>query len=157
MDLARDSESHGPQRRSTCSAKLPPAPQRTSPCDGFFVYLPIYQEGEPREASVSAGGPSEGSSLDLSRATSCWMGSSRILRPADRFRSLRRRNTAPNTLLYDRDGIRRDEKKRNEFLIDEESHIEVAGREWTLYFTTLPAFEEGAERNLPPSYSPAAC
>jgi serine phosphatase RsbU (regulator of sigma subunit)/anti-sigma regulatory factor (Ser/Thr protein kinase) len=26
----------------------------------------------------------------------------------------------------------------------------VAGREWSLYFTTLPAFEEGAESNLPP-------
>jgi serine phosphatase RsbU (regulator of sigma subunit)/anti-sigma regulatory factor (Ser/Thr protein kinase) len=57
---------------------------------------------------------------------------------------------ASSPLLYDRDGIRRDEKKRNEFLFFKESRIEVAGRQWTLYFTTLPAFEAGAESNLPP-------
>jgi serine phosphatase RsbU (regulator of sigma subunit)/anti-sigma regulatory factor (Ser/Thr protein kinase) len=59
-------------------------------------------------------------------------------------------SVASSPLLYDRDGIRRDEKKRNEFLFSKESRIQVAGREWTLYFTTLPAFEQGAESNLPP-------
>jgi serine phosphatase RsbU (regulator of sigma subunit)/anti-sigma regulatory factor (Ser/Thr protein kinase) len=70
--------------------------------------------------------------------------------PAIDFEAYDGRSTASSPLLYDRDGIRRDEKKRDEFLFSRESRIEVAGREWTLYFTTLPAFEEGAESNVPP-------
>jgi light-regulated signal transduction histidine kinase (bacteriophytochrome) len=30
-----------------------------------------------------------------------------------------------------------------------QSHSSVAGREWTLYFATLPGFDKGAESNLP--------
>ncbi|MEW6637051.1 MAG: CHASE domain-containing protein, partial [Actinomycetota bacterium] len=53
------------------------------------------------------------------------------------------------SLLYDEDGVRRagDEEERS--LFETERRIEVAGREWTLYFSTLPAFEQNAQRDLP--------
>ena len=50
MDLARDSESRGPQKAVYVLGEAPDG----STADlalrrGFFVYLPIYQEGEPLE------------------------------------------------------------------------------------------------------------
>ncbi len=152
MDLARDS---GEPRATEAVYVLGEAPAG-SIADlalrrGFFVYLPIYQEGEPlgsvAERRRALRGFIVGSFKSDELLDGIFKGS---FDPPIDFEVYDGGNTAPNTLLYDRDGIRRDEKKRNEYLIDEESHIEVAGREWTLYFTTLPAFEEGAERNLPP-------
>jgi serine phosphatase RsbU (regulator of sigma subunit)/CHASE1-domain containing sensor protein/anti-sigma regulatory factor (Ser/Thr protein kinase) len=152
MDLARDS---GEPRATKAVYVLGEAPAG-SIADlalrrGFFVYLPIYQEGEPRgsvaERRRALRGFIVGSFKSDELLDGIFKGS---FDPPIDFEVYDGGNTAPNTLLYDRDGIRRDEKKRNEFLFEEESHIEVAGREWTLYFTTLPAFEEGAESNLPP-------
>jgi serine phosphatase RsbU (regulator of sigma subunit)/CHASE1-domain containing sensor protein/anti-sigma regulatory factor (Ser/Thr protein kinase) len=152
MDLARDS---GEPRATKAVYVLGEAPAG-SIADlalrrGFFVYLPIYQEGEPlgsvAERRRALRGFIVGSFKSDELLDGIFKGS---FDPPIDFEVYDGGNTAPNTLLYDRDGIRRDEKKRNEFLFEEESHIEVAGREWTLYFTTLPAFEEGAESNLPP-------
>jgi serine phosphatase RsbU (regulator of sigma subunit)/CHASE1-domain containing sensor protein/anti-sigma regulatory factor (Ser/Thr protein kinase) len=152
MDLARDS---GEPRATKAVYVLGEAPAGST-ADlalrrGFFVYLPIYQEGEPLgsigERRRALRGFIVGSFKSDELLDGIFKGS---FDPPIDFEVYDGGNTAPNTLLYDRDGIRRDEKKGNEFLIDEESHIKVAGREWTLYFTTLPAFEEGAERNLPP-------
>jgi serine phosphatase RsbU (regulator of sigma subunit)/CHASE1-domain containing sensor protein/anti-sigma regulatory factor (Ser/Thr protein kinase) len=152
MDLARDS---GEPRATKAVYVLGEAPAG-SIADlalrrGFFVYLPIYQEGEPRgsvaERRRALRGFIVGSFKSDELLDGIFKGS---FDPPIDFEVYDGGNTASSTPLYDRDGIRRDEKKRNEFLFEEESHIEVAGREWTLYFTTLPAFEEGAESNLPP-------
>jgi serine phosphatase RsbU (regulator of sigma subunit)/anti-sigma regulatory factor (Ser/Thr protein kinase) len=152
MDLARDS---GEPRATKMVYVLGEAP-RNSTADlalqkGFVVYLPIYQEGEPQgsvtERRRALRGFIVGSFVSYELVDGIFKGS---FDPAIDFEVYDRGNSASSPSIYDRDGIRRDEKKRDEFLFFKESRILVAGREWTLYFTTLPAFEQGAESNLPP-------
>jgi serine phosphatase RsbU (regulator of sigma subunit)/CHASE1-domain containing sensor protein/anti-sigma regulatory factor (Ser/Thr protein kinase) len=152
MDLARDS---GEPRATKMVYVLDEAP-RNATADlalrrGFVVYLPIYQEGEPDgsvgERRRALRGFIVGSFISDELLGGIFKGS---FDPAIDFEVYDGGSPASSPLLYDRDGIRRDEKQSNEFLFSKESRIEVAGREWTLYFTTLPAFEEGAESNLPP-------
>ena len=152
MDLARDS---GEPRATKMVYVLGEAP-RNSTADlalqkGFVVYLPIYQEGEPQgsvgERRRALRGFIVGSFVSYDLVDGIFKGS---FDPAIDFEVYDRGNPASSPSIYDRDGIRRDEKKRDEFLFFKESRILVAGREWALYFTTLPAFEQGAESNLPP-------
>ena len=152
MDLARDS---GEPRATEMVYVLGEAP-RNSTADlalqkGFVVYLPIYQEGEPQgnvgERRRALRGFIVGSFVSNELVEGIFKGS---FDPAIDFEVYDGGNPASSPSIYDRDGIRRDEKKRDEFLFFKESRILVAGREWTLYFTTLPAFEQGAESNLPP-------
>jgi CHASE1-domain containing sensor protein len=152
MDLARDSG----EPQATKMIYVLSEASRDSTADlalrqGFVVYLPIYQEGELPESvgerRRALRGFIVGSFISDELLDGIFKGS---FDPAIDFEVYDGRSTASSPLLYDRDGIRRDEKNRNEFLFSKESRIEVAGREWTLYFTTLPAFEEGAESNLPP-------
>jgi len=152
MDLARDSG----EPQATKMIYVLSEASRDSTADlalrqGFVVYLPIYQEGELPESvgerRRALRGFIVGSFISDELLDGIFKGS---FDPAIDFEVYDGGSTASSPLLYDRDGIRRDEKNRNEFLFSKESRIEVAGREWTLYFTTLPAFEEGAESNLPP-------
>ena len=152
MDLACDS---GEPRATEMVYVLGEAP-RNSTADlalqkGFVVYLPIYQEGEPQgnvgERRRALRGFIVGSFVSNELVDGIFKGS---FDPAIDFEVYDGGNPASSPSIYDRDGIRRDEKKRDEFLFFKESRILVAGREWTLYFTTLPAFEQGAESNLPP-------
>jgi serine phosphatase RsbU (regulator of sigma subunit)/CHASE1-domain containing sensor protein/anti-sigma regulatory factor (Ser/Thr protein kinase) len=152
MDLARDSG--GPRATKMVYVLSEASPNSTADLalrQGFVVYLPIYQEGEPRgsvgERRRALRGFIFGSFISDQLLDGIFKGS---FDPATDFEVYDGGSTASSPLLYDRDGIRRDEKNRNEYLFSKESRIEVAGREWTLYFTTLPAFEEGADSNLPP-------
>jgi signal transduction histidine kinase len=55
-----------------------------------------------------------------------------------------------SSLLYDNDGIQRAGEEGYDPLFTDEEQTRVAGRDWTLYFATLPEFEKGvAESNLP--------
>ena len=152
MDLARDS---GEPRATKMVYVLSHAPPNSTADlalrPGFVVYLPIYQEGEPLgsvgDRRRALRGFIVGSFISDELLDGIFRGS---FDPAIDFEVYDGGSIASSQLLYDRDGIRRDEKKRNEFLFFKESRIEVAGRQWTLYFTTLPAFEAGAESNLPP-------
>ena len=152
MDLARDS---GEPRATKMVYVLSHAPPNSTADlalrPGFVVYLPIYQEGEPLgsvgDRRRALRGFIVGSFISDELLDGIFRGS---FDPAIDFEVYDGGSIASSQLLYDRDGIRRDEKKRNEFLFSKESRIEVARRQWTLYFTTLPAFEAGAESNLPP-------
>jgi serine phosphatase RsbU (regulator of sigma subunit)/CHASE1-domain containing sensor protein/anti-sigma regulatory factor (Ser/Thr protein kinase) len=152
MDLARDS---GEPRATKLVYVLGEAP-RNSTADlalreGFVVYLPVYQEGESRDTVAERRRTLRGFIVGTFRADKLFAHTfGRTFHPAIDFEVYDGEDAAASSLLYDRDGIRRDEKKRNEFLYFKESRILMAKREWTLYFTTLPAFEQGAERNLPP-------
>jgi serine phosphatase RsbU (regulator of sigma subunit)/CHASE1-domain containing sensor protein/anti-sigma regulatory factor (Ser/Thr protein kinase) len=151
MDLARDSgKPRATKMVYVLDEALPNATADLALRQGFVVYLPIYQEGEPLgsvgERRRALRGFIVGSFVSDELLDGIFKGS---FDPAIDFEVYDGGSTASSQLLYDRDGIRRDQKKQNEFLFFKESRIEVAGREWTLYFTTLPAFEEGAESNLP--------
>jgi serine phosphatase RsbU (regulator of sigma subunit)/CHASE1-domain containing sensor protein/anti-sigma regulatory factor (Ser/Thr protein kinase) len=151
MDLARDSG----EPRATKMVYVLDETRDNATADlalrrGFVVYLPIYQEGEPHgsvgERRRALRGFIVGTFISDELLGGIFKGS---FNPAIDFEVYDGGSAASSSLLYDRDGITRDEKKRNEFLFSKERRTEVAGREWTLYFTTLPAFEEGAESNLP--------
>jgi serine phosphatase RsbU (regulator of sigma subunit)/CHASE1-domain containing sensor protein/anti-sigma regulatory factor (Ser/Thr protein kinase) len=151
MDLARDSgEPRATRMVYVLSEAHPDSVANLALRRGFVVYLPIYQEGEPLgsvgERRRALRGFIVGSFVSDELLDGIFKGS---FDPAIDFEVYDGNSTASSPLLFDRNGIRRAEKKGTEFLFTRDSRIEVAGREWSLYFATLQAFEEGAESNLP--------
>ncbi|HEU4846647.1 MAG TPA: ATP-binding protein, partial [Rubrobacteraceae bacterium] len=69
--------------------------------------------------------------------------------PAIDFELYDSREVGSSERLYDSDGVQRAGKPEVETLFSEERQMEVAGREWSLYFATLPGFEKEAGSNLP--------
>jgi serine phosphatase RsbU (regulator of sigma subunit)/CHASE1-domain containing sensor protein/anti-sigma regulatory factor (Ser/Thr protein kinase) len=117
---------------------------------GFVVYLPIYQKGEPQGTVAERRRALQGFIIGCFVSEKLLDG---ILKgsfnPAIDFEVYDGEELASSPLLYDRDGIKRARQKGDESLFSKESRVEVAGREWSLYFATLPKFEKGAESNLP--------
>jgi serine phosphatase RsbU (regulator of sigma subunit)/CHASE1-domain containing sensor protein/anti-sigma regulatory factor (Ser/Thr protein kinase) len=117
---------------------------------GFVVYLPIYQKGVPlgtvAERRRTLQGFIVGRFVSDELLNGIFKGS---FDPAIDFEVYDGEDTASSPLLYDRDGIKRAGEKGGESLFSKESRVEVAGREWSLYFATLPRFEKGAESNIP--------
>ena len=151
MDRARDS---GSPRATKMVYVLSEAPAGHNADlalrPGFAVYLPIYQKGEPlgtvAERRRALQGFIVGSFISDELLGGVFKGS---FNPAIDFEVYDGKDPASSPLLYDHDGIKRVGEKGNETLFSEESRIAVAGREWSLYFATLPRFEEGAESSLP--------
>jgi serine phosphatase RsbU (regulator of sigma subunit)/anti-sigma regulatory factor (Ser/Thr protein kinase) len=151
MDRARDS---GSPRATKIVYVLSEAPAGHNADlalrPGFAVYLPIYQKGEPlgtvAERRRALQGFIVGSFISDELLGGVFKGS---FNPAIDFEVYDGKDPASSPLLYDHDGIKRGGEKGNETLFSEESRIAVAGREWSLYFATLPRFEEGAESSLP--------
>jgi serine phosphatase RsbU (regulator of sigma subunit)/CHASE1-domain containing sensor protein len=151
MDRARDS---GSPRATKMVYVLSEAPAGHNADlalrPGFAVYLPIYQKGEPlgivAERRRALQGFIVGSFISDELLGGVFKGS---FNPAIDFEVYDGKDPASSPLLYDHDGIKRGGEKGNETLFSEESSIAVAGREWSLYFATLPRFEEGAESSLP--------
>jgi light-regulated signal transduction histidine kinase (bacteriophytochrome) len=69
--------------------------------------------------------------------------------PAIDFELYDSREVGSSERLYDSDGVPRAGKPEVETRFSEERQVEVAGREWSLYFATLPGFEKAAGSNLP--------
>jgi serine phosphatase RsbU (regulator of sigma subunit)/CHASE1-domain containing sensor protein/anti-sigma regulatory factor (Ser/Thr protein kinase) len=139
---------------------------------GFVVYLPIYQKGEPlgtvAERRRALQGFIVGSFISDELLDGIFKGS---FHPLIDFEVYDGTNTESSPLLYDSDGILRGRMENEDnsassplfynrdrvspgeedkdTLFTEVSRVEVAGREWSLYFATLPQFEKGAESNLP--------
>jgi serine phosphatase RsbU (regulator of sigma subunit)/CHASE1-domain containing sensor protein len=151
MDRARDS---GSPRATKMVYVLSEAPAGHNADlalrPGFAVYLPIYQKGEPlgivAERRRALQGFIVGSCISDELLGGVFKGS---FNPAIDFEVYDGKDPASSPLLYDHDGIKRGGEEGNETLFSEESSIAVAGREWSLYFATLPRFEEGAESSLP--------
>jgi serine phosphatase RsbU (regulator of sigma subunit)/CHASE1-domain containing sensor protein/anti-sigma regulatory factor (Ser/Thr protein kinase) len=151
MDLARDSgEPQATQMVYVLSEAPPDSTTDLALRRGFFVYLPIYREGEPlgnvAERRHALRGFIVGSFVSDELLQGIFKGS---FDPAIDFEVYDGSNPASSPLLYDRDGIKRTTRRGHEPLFSAESRIAVAGREWTMYFATLSAFEKGAESNLP--------
>src|SRR3712207_3656884 len=116
----------------------------------FVVYLPIYQKGEPLGTVAARRRALQGFIIG------CFVSEELLDRtlkaafnPAIDFEVYDDAELASSPLLYDRDGIKRARQKGGESLFSKESRVQVAGREWSLYFATLPKFEKGAESNVP--------
>lgn len=174
MDQARDA---GTLQATKMVYVLTDAPQGSKATfalrPGFIVYLPVYGRGEPQgtvaERRSALQGFVVGTFVMDGLLGGIFKGS---FDPAIDFEVYDGKDPESGTLLYDRDGIRRAKEAGGEStatspftydsagtrpageqagdtLFAEESQIEVAGRDWSLYFATLPGFEEEAESNLP--------
>jgi signal transduction histidine kinase len=151
MDKARDSGS--PQATGTIIVLTAPSPGSSADLallPGFAVYLPVYREGEPQDTVAERRRALKGFVVGFFR----WDG---LLDgvfgggfdPAIDFELYDSREVGSSERLYDSDGVPRAGKPEVETRFSEERQMEVAGREWSLYFATLPGFEEEAGSNLP--------
>src|SRR5215218_1309509 len=151
MDRARDTgEPRATKRVNVLTETSPNSSADLALHTGFVVYLPVYMEGELQgtlaERRRALQGYIVGSFVSDELLDGIFKGS---FDPAIDFEGYDGEDTASSPLLYDRDGIKRAGGRENESLFSKESRVEVAGREWGLYFATLPRFEKGAESKLP--------
>jgi signal transduction histidine kinase len=151
MDAARDSGS--PRATGTVNVLTEPSPNSSADLalrQGFAVYLPVYREGESQGTVAERRRALRGFVVGFFR----WDG---LLDgvfgggfdPAIDFELYDSQDEASSQPLYNSDRIRRSPNNGNDPLFSEESRMEVAGREWSLYFATLPGFEEEAGSDLP--------
>jgi signal transduction histidine kinase len=151
MDAARDSGS--PRATGTVNVLTEPGPNANADLalrPGFAVYLPVYRQGEPQGTVAERRRALRGFVVGFFK----WDG---LLDgvfgggfdPAIDFELYDSREVGSSPRLYDSDSVPRAGKPEAKTLFSEESQIEVAGRKWSLYFATLPGFEEGAGSDLP--------
>ena len=151
MDEARDSGS--PQATGTIFVLTAPSPGSSADLarlPGFAVYLPVYREGEPQNTVAERRRALKGFVVGFFR----WDGMldgvfGGGFDPAIDFELYDSREVGSSERLYDSDGVPRAGTPEVETRFSEERQMEVAGREWSLYFATLPGFEEEAGSNLP--------
>jgi serine phosphatase RsbU (regulator of sigma subunit)/CHASE1-domain containing sensor protein/anti-sigma regulatory factor (Ser/Thr protein kinase) len=151
MDQARDTGEPQATKMVDVLTEAPPSHSADLALkSGFVVYLPIYRKGEPlgtvAERRRALQGFIVGSFINDELLDGIFKGS---FDPAIDFEVYDGASTTSSPLLYDRDGTKRAGESGNEPLFFKESHVEVAGHEWSLYFATLPSFEKGAESKLP--------
>jgi PAS domain S-box-containing protein len=151
MDRARDTGEPRATRKVYVLTEAPPNSEADLALQpGFVVYLPIYQEGEPlgtlAERRHALQGFVVGSFISDQLLDGIFAGS---FEPAIDFEVYDGADVGSSPLLYDNDGIKRAGERGGNPLFAKNSHIETAGREWSLYFATLPRFEKGTESNLP--------
>ena len=144
MDLARDTGEPRATRLVYVLTEAPPnsgADLALQP--GFVVYLPIYQEGESLGTVVerrrALQGFVVGSFISDKLLDGIFDGS---FDPAIDFEVYDGANVRSSSLLYDNDGIKRAGERADDPLFAKNDRIETAGREWNLYFATLPRFEK---------------
>jgi signal transduction histidine kinase len=117
---------------------------------GFAVYLPVYRQGEPPDTVDERRHTLEGFVVGAFRADTLFADVfGGTFDPAIDFEVYDGGYSTLSPLLYDNDGVARAGRKVPEPLFSDESRIEVAGRQWSLYFATLEAFEEDAQSSLP--------
>jgi signal transduction histidine kinase len=151
MDQARDS---GQPRATEMVYVLTEAPEDSEADlalrEGFVVYLPIYEEGEPLGTVAERRRAFQGFIVGSFISDELFNGVFRgVFDPQIDFEVYDGGDPASSPLLYDSDGIKRAGERGPDALYSEESRIGVVGREWSLYFATLPKFEEQARSNLP--------
>jgi signal transduction histidine kinase len=117
---------------------------------GFVVYLPVYQEDQPQGTVAERREALEGFVVGSFVIDGLLGGDFRgAFDPAIDFEVYDGGDVASSPLLYDSDGIKRAGERGPDTLFSRDNRIEVAGRGWSLYFATLPAFEERTQSNLP--------
>ena len=151
MDRARDSGAPQATEMVYVLTEAPPGHNADLALQsGFVVYLPVYKEGEPRESVAQRRDALKGFVVGSFVIDELLGGLFRgAFDPAIDFEVYDGEEVGSGALLYDSDGIKRAEEKGLDSLFSSEDRIEVAGREWSLYFATLPGFEEEAESSLP--------
>ncbi len=151
MDRARDTGS--PQ--ATGMVYVLTEPSAGSSVDlalepGFAVYLPVYREGVSQGTVAERRSALDGFVVGAFRTDELFADVFEgTFDPAIDFEVYDGRHAALSPPLYDNDGVERARQKVADPLFSEESRIEVAGRQWSLYFATLAGFEEEIQSRLP--------
>jgi len=151
MDKARDSGSP----RATRLVYVLTEPRANSSADlalgpGFAVYLPVYDETKPTGTRAERRKALNGFVVGYFRRDGLFddvFGSG--FDPAIDFEVYDGADAGSSTLLYDDDGVQHAGDKEFDPLFSRQDQSVVAGRRWSLYFATLPEFNEVAESNLP--------
>jgi signal transduction histidine kinase len=138
---------------------------------GFVVYLAIYRKGEPIDTVDQRRRALDGFVVGALDPEGLLRGSFEgSFDPLIDYEIYDGTKLTPNSLLYDNDQVRRagQPQEQADLLgtvgkvlglptnqpggtpdISSFDRIDLAGREWTLYFDALPGFEGGAESELP--------
>jgi signal transduction histidine kinase len=151
MDRARDSGT--PQATNTVFVLTEAGPDASADLarrPGFVVYLPVYAEGQPTGTRAERRRALEGFVVGAFRRDGLLdavFGGG--FDPAGIDFEVYAGAVTPDALLYDADGVRRAGVAGYDLLFSEERSLRVAGREWSLYFATLPGSERNSQSNLP--------
>ena len=117
---------------------------------GFAAYLPVYKEGERTDTVARRQRALDGFVVGTFKMDGLLEGVFRdSFEPGIDLEVYDGKNVAESRLLYNEDGIKSATNPRQDSLFARETRIEISGRQWTLYFSTLEDFEENAESNLP--------
>jgi signal transduction histidine kinase len=151
MDRARDDGSPRATATTYVLTETPPdAAGDLALRSGFVVYLPVYEDGEPTGTVAERRRALEGFIVGAFRRDGLLdavFGGG--FDPAIDFEVYAGQNVQSGDLLYDADGVERAGISGYDRLFSEQRSLEVAGREWRLYFATLQGFERNAQSNLP--------
>ena len=118
---------------------------------GFLVYTPIYREGAPQATTDERREALQGFIASVFRTDDLLEGIFGAPK-ADTQVDLEVFDGAEFTrdgLLHDNDGVLHAADPSYSAHFSEIDTMEVAGRIWSLYFSTLPSFEPGWQSNLP--------
>jgi CHASE1-domain containing sensor protein len=118
---------------------------------GFLVYTPIYREGAPQATTDERREALQGFIVSVFRTDDLLEGIFGAPK-ADAQVDLEVFDGAEFTregLLHDDDGVLHAADPSYSAHFSEIDTMEVAGRIWSLYFSTLPSFEPGWQSNLP--------
>lgn len=150
MDRARDRGT--PQATGTAYLLTEAGPGATTDLalrPGFVVYLPVYGGETPpsvAERRRALDGFVVGAFRRDGLLDAVFGGG---FDPAVDFEVYAGREPASSDLLYDADGVELAGVPGYDQLFSEERNLRIAGREWSLYFATLPGFDREAQRGLP--------
>src|SRR5215212_8615841 len=160
MDRARDTDSPQATGLVHVLTEAPPnSEKRLVRRKGVAVYLPVYEKDEPRGTVAERRGALEGFVV-ATFTTDTLFGAafSEHFHPAIDFEVYNGADAGSSPLLYDSNGVKNAGEKGSAPLFSMERRIKkplgqiekpLVEHEWTLYFATLPAFEEEARSNLP--------
>src|SRR5215211_5864449 len=121
---------------------------------GFVVYLPVFKRNEPKDTVTERRRALSGFVVGIFKADELFAGTfGRTFHPAIDFEVYDGKETASNSLLYEKNGVRSGGEKKHEAFFEERlmkaAGIQSGKHVWALHFATLQAFERGAKSNLP--------
>ena len=154
MDRARDTGTLEATRMEYVLTDAPPNSEKDLDRErGFVVYLPVYQKSEPRGTVAERRRALGGFIVGTFKADE-FFGRTRgkLFHPAIDLKIYDGEDVASSSLVYDYNGAENNGEKGDAPLFTKRIPFDMTGltgREWTLYFATLSAFEEGARSVLP--------
>ena len=117
---------------------------------GFLVYTPVYRDGAPHGTTDERRRALQGFIVSVFRIDELLDGIfGGQVNPQVDFEVFDGAEFTKESLLHDDDGNFHAGDPSYEPHFDDIATLEVAGRIWSLYFSTLPGFEPGWQSNLP--------